>query len=96
MKVFAAGPAPATFDQPRTNGALLNQHQAPPQPRQRQQRSQHNQNPLHSQGSETETAGPELRVLTEMLAHTTGDAGAILQRTERDAFHARLNGIPSA
>ena len=96
MQVLAAGAPPATLDQTGTNGGLINQHQSPSQPGQRQQQKHHNQKPLHSQGSEAKAAGPELGVLTEMLAHTAGDAGAILQRTERDAFHARFNGIPSA
>ena len=96
MQVLAAGPPPATLDQTGTNAGLINQHQAPPQPRQHQEQKHHNQKPLHSQGSEAKAAGPELRVLTEMLAHTAGNAGAILKRTERDAFHARFNGIPSA
>ena len=96
MQVLAAGPAPATLDQTGTNGGLINQHQTPPQPRHGQQQKHHNQKPLHSQGSEAKAAGPELHVLTEMLAHTAGNAGAILQRAERDAVHARFNGIPSA
>ena len=44
--------------------------------------------------SETETAGPQLFVITEMRANAGGDALAIIDRTSGDALQTSLNRIP--
>ena len=92
-----------TLHQTAAGGAMLSTLElipTPSQPGQHHNNSQGNQ-PTHEDNesknkSETETAGPQLFVITEMRSNAGGDALAIIDRTGGDALQTCLNQVPGS